>query len=91
MGQTVIPAGKYTLWTLPTPTGVQLIINQRTGQWGTEYDPAQDLVRLDLKSEPLPGAVEQFTIAVVDLGKTGELRFDWDKVRWILPFSLRAP
>ena len=47
--------------------------------------------RLYLKSEPLPGEVEQFTIAVVDLGKAGELRFDWDKVRWILPFSLRAP
>jgi len=57
----------------------------------SEYDPSQDLVRLDLKSEPLPGAVEQFTIALVDPGKAGELRFDWDKVRWILPFSLRAP
>ncbi|HEV8598694.1 MAG TPA: DUF2911 domain-containing protein [Gemmatimonadales bacterium] len=91
VGETVIPAGKYTLWTLPTPTGVQLIINKRTGQWGTEYDPTQDLVRLELKSEPLPGVVEQFTIAVIDLGKAGELRFDWDRARWILPFSLRAP
>lgn len=91
VGQTVIPAGKYTLWTLPTSTGVQLIFNKRTGQWGTEYDPTQDLVRLELKREPLPGVVEQFTIAVIDLGQAGELRFDWDRVRWILPFALRAP
>ena len=91
VGETVIPAGKYTLWTLPTPTGVKLIVNQQTGQWGTDYNPAKDLLRLDLKMEPLPGTVEQFTIAVIDLGGAGELRFDWDRTRWILPFRIRAP
>jgi hypothetical protein len=91
VGDKVIPAGKYTLWTLPTPEGVKLIVNKQTGQWGTDYDPAQDLLRLDLKTAPLPGTVEQFTIAVVDLGKVGELRFDWDRTRWILPFTFRAP
>lgn len=91
VGDKVIPAGKYTLWTLPTPTGVKLIINKQTGQWGTDYDPSQDLLRLDLTSAPLPGAVEQFTIAVISLGTAGELRFDWDRTRWILPFTFRAP
>jgi DUF2911 family protein len=91
VGETVIPAGKYTLWTLPTPSGAKLIINRQTGQWGTEYDPSQDLLRLDLKPEPLPGTVEQLTIAVIDLGAAGELRLDWDRTRWILPFRIRAP
>jgi len=91
VGDAVIPAGKYTLWTLPTPTGVKLIVNQQIGQWGTDYNPAKDLLRLDLKAEPLPGTVEQFTIAVIDLGGAGELHFDWDRTRWILPFRIRAP
>jgi DUF2911 family protein len=91
VGDQVIPAGKYTLWTLPTESGVKLIVNKQTGQWGTDYDPAQDLLRLDLKAAPLPGTVEQFTIAVVNLGKAGELHFDWDRTRWILPFTFRAP
>ncbi|HEX7024870.1 MAG TPA: DUF2911 domain-containing protein [Gemmatimonadales bacterium] len=89
VGDQVIPAGKYTLWTLPTPTGVKLIVNKQTGQWGTEYDPAQDLVRLDLRLETLPQPVERFTIAVVSLGKAGEIHFDWDMTRWILPFVIR--
>lgn len=89
VGDAVIPAGKYTLWTLPSVGGVRLIVNKQTGQWGTEYDAAQDLLRLDLKVEPLPGTVEQFTIAVVDLGGAGEIRFDWDRTRWILPFRIR--
>jgi hypothetical protein len=88
VGDRVIPAGRYTLWTLPTPGGVTLIVNRQVGQWGTNYDAAQDLLRLDLKVEPLPGTVEQFTIAVLDLGGAGELRFEWDRTRWILPFTI---
>jgi hypothetical protein len=63
IGGATVPAGKYTLWTLPSPTGWKLIINKQTGQWGTMYDAAQDLVRIDLKVETLPSAVEQFVIA----------------------------
>ena len=33
-----VPAGKYTLWTVPHTSGVDLIVNKETGQWGTEYD-----------------------------------------------------
>ncbi len=89
LGDATIPAGKYTLWTLPTPNGVSLIVNKQTGQWGTEYDPAQDLVRLAMRSESLAQPVERFTITVVPVGNGGEIRFDWDRTRWILPFTVR--
>lgn len=89
VGDGVIPAGTYTLWTLPTPTGVQLIVNRQTGQWGTQYDASQDLLRVDLRSEQLPTAVERFTITVVPVGDGGEIRFDWDKTRWVLPFRVK--
>jgi DUF2911 family protein len=55
IGGATVPAGKYTLWTLPTPTGWKLIINKQTGQWGTEYHAEQDLVRVDTKVETLAG------------------------------------
>ncbi len=89
VGDGVIPAGKYTLWTLPTPAGATLIINKQTGQWGTEYDPSKDLLRVDLRTEPLPVLVERFTIVVVPVGNGGEIRFDWDKTRWVLPFTVK--
>ncbi len=89
VGDAVIPAGKYTLWTLPTPSGTKLIINRQTGQWGTEYDSSKDLVRLDLRTEQLTEPVERLTITVVSLGAAGELRIDWDKIRWVLPFTVR--
>ena len=48
-GGTLVPAGTYTLYTLPGEKGWKLIINKQTGQWGTQYDQAQDLARVDLK------------------------------------------
>ncbi len=35
--------GMYTLWTVPSATGVELIVNKQSGQWGTGYDPQFDL------------------------------------------------
>ncbi len=83
IGGAAVPAGKYTLWTLPTPTGWQLIVNKQTGQWGTVYDPAQDLVRVDAKVETLATPVEQFTIAF----ESGKLTLTWDKTRVSVPLS----
>lgn len=85
---TPIPAGMYTLWTLPAPLGVKLIISKQTGQWGTSYDPAQDLARVDAGVEKLEPQVERFTISVADAGALGELRFDWDSTRWVVRFRV---
>jgi hypothetical protein len=83
LGGATVPAGKYTLWTLPTPTGWKLIVNRQTGQWGTAYDPAQDLVRVDAKVETLAAPVEQFTIAF----EAGLMTFTWDKTRVTVPVA----
>lgn len=57
-----VPAGTYTLYTLPGEREWQLIVNRQTGQWGTEYDQAQDLARIPMQVERLQQPVEQFTI-----------------------------
>ncbi|MGH7528010.1 MAG: DUF2911 domain-containing protein [Gemmatimonadales bacterium] len=87
-GTDTIPAGKYTLWTLPAQRGTKLIVNQQTGQWGTDYDGSQDLVRIDLRRESLPAPVERFTIAVEPSGNGGVLRLSWDTTSFALPFTV---
>jgi len=83
IGGATVPAGKYTLWTLPTPTGWKLIFNKQTGQWGTEYHAEQDLVRVDAKVETLAAPVEQLVIAF----EPGLLTFTWDKTRVSVPVA----
>jgi len=82
IGGTKVPAGKYTVWTLPSENDWKLIINKQTGQWGTKYDPSQDLARIDMKKSALPETVEQFTIAFDKKGEnTVDLNLDWENIR----------
>jgi hypothetical protein len=87
MAGTTVPAGKYSLWTIPSPTGWKLILNKNTGQWGTAYDTQYDLARLDMRTEALQQPVEQFTIAIEPEGKGGVVRLEWDKTRAWVPFE----
>jgi len=91
IGTLAVPAGTYTLWTLPTGrTSWELIVNRQTGQWGTAYDAAQDLGRVPLAVEALRGTVETFTIGVLAPSATGGvLSFDWDRTRLSVPFVVR--
>jgi hypothetical protein len=85
-GGKVVPAGKYTLWTLPTPSGAKLIINSETGQWGTDYHADKDFARLDLTGNQLAQPVEQFVIAIQPQGPGGVLRLAWDDREYLIPF-----
>jgi len=87
IGGTTVPAGKYTLWTLPSPTGWKLIINKQNGQWGTEYHPEQDLVRVDAKTEALATPVEQFVIAFEPPSAPTAITFAWDRTRYSVPVA----
>ncbi len=86
---TTLPAGKYSLFMLPTATGAKLIINRQTGQWGTEYDPSKDFARIDLNQTTLAQPADQFTIAVAPLGTGGILRMRWDDKEYSLPFRVK--
>jgi hypothetical protein len=88
-GSTVVPAGKYTLWTLPTPSGAKLIFNSETGQWGTDYHSDKDFARVDLTSRQVSPPVEQFVIGVVPQGTGGLLRFAWDDREYAIPFTVK--
>jgi hypothetical protein len=85
-----VPAGAYTLWTLPRARGVELIVNRQTGQWGTGYGPAHDLGRAAMTTDTLATPVEQFTIAIdpVD-GRRGTLAMAWGPFRWTAPIEVR--
>jgi Protein of unknown function (DUF2911) len=90
IGGAQVPAGAYSLWTIPKRDGtVQLIINRQHGQWGTNYDPAQDLVRVPMKASTAPAPQENFLIDLPGSGASGELRISWDAFVWSVPVTLQ--
>ena len=88
-GGTVVPAGFYTLWTLPSPTGWKLIVNGETGQWGTAHNAAKDLYTIEMKMSTLPQVVERFTIGVDATDQGGTINLDWDTTRASATFTVQ--
>jgi hypothetical protein len=79
IGGALVPAGSYTLYTLPGPNSWKLIINKQTGQWGTEYSQGQDLARVDMKVSQKPSGMETFTISLDKTsGTSAVLKLDWE-------------
>lgn len=87
IGTLDVPAGKYTLYTLPTAPGNpwQLIINKQTGQWGTEYHQEQDLGRTPLRSATLPSPQENMSISFEHTtANSTELHIRWETTdEWV--------
>lgn len=92
-GETTIPAGAYTLWTLPNEDGTaKLIVNKQVGQWGvgrSSYDEKADLARVDLKKEATEAAVDQFTIAIAKSSAGGGLiKLSWENTQYSVAFTV---
>jgi Protein of unknown function (DUF2911) len=82
VGGTPVPAGSYTIFTIPSADKWTLIISKKTGEWGTAYPgPEADLARIDMKVTKLPSPVENFTIAFDQGEPACTLRMDWETTR----------
>jgi hypothetical protein len=82
VGGTTVPAGSYTLFTVPDASGWKLIINKKTGEWGIPYKYESDeLARINMNVSKLPSPVENFTIAYDKSGNGCTLRIDWETTR----------
>ena len=82
VGGTPVPAGHYTLFTLPNKDKWVLIISKKTGEWGTPYPGASDdFARIDMKISTLPSPVENFTISFDKSAGGGTMNLDWGTTR----------
>jgi hypothetical protein len=85
-----VPAGTYTLWTVPHAHGVELIVNRQTGQWGTEYSRSQDLGKAPMQADSASTPVEKFTISIEPKdARHGELTLAWGTFRWTAPIVVQ--
>jgi hypothetical protein len=89
MGNLKLPAGSYSIWTLPNANEWILIINKRTGQFHKDYDSSTDFGRTRMNLKTLPAPVETFKINLKDDGgKQGTLALDWEATEASIPFTV---
>src|ERR1700685_266448 len=78
VGGKPVPAGSYTIFTVPNADGWKLIVNKTTGEWGIPYKYESDeLGRVDMKVSKLPSTVENFTISYDKSGSGCAMHIDW--------------
>ncbi|HCA78960.1 MAG TPA: hypothetical protein DEP53_04425 [Bacteroidetes bacterium] len=89
IGGMEIPRGGYSLYTFPTEGQWKLIVNKQTGQWGTIYNPQQDLARITMEKRTLSTPMERLTFVLERAGNSsGILKIEWERTSVSLPFKV---
>jgi len=82
MGGKNVPAGRYTIFILPTAAKWTLIISKQFGEFGIPYPGEQyDFARLDMKVSKLSAPLENFTISFDPAGASCTMKLDWETTR----------
>ena len=87
-GNLSLPAGTYTLYTIPTGGTWHLIVSKKTGQWGVPYPKGEDLGRVPMTLSKPAKAADQLTISIDDTQAGGTLHIDWGTTRASVPFTV---
>ncbi len=93
VGTLNVPAGSYSLYTIPTQGKWTLIVNRSTSQWGEEHGytkeiERQELGRTTVKATATGAPVETFTIRAEPAGSAASaLVLEWDRARVRIPLA----
>nr|WKN37441.1 DUF2911 domain-containing protein [Tunicatimonas sp. TK19036] len=88
-----LPAGKYTLWTIPGEERWKVIFNKENYDWGVNRngvaarDPTADALMVEVASESTTGLVEQFTIRFED--EPFAMILEWDATKVVVPIQVQ--
>lgn len=81
-----LPAGSYSVFTLPAQNGWTIMFNSRANIWGTEYDPAFDVLRVPMQAGPSGQFTEVMTITMQSKDNGGELNILWENMKASVAF-----
>lgn len=88
-----VPAGVYSLYTIPGPREWFIIVNRSTTQWGEESNytskvKGQELGRTPVERKGLKPPVETFTIRGEPGNTAGSLVLEWESTQVRIPVSV---
>ncbi|MGA2898767.1 MAG: DUF2911 domain-containing protein [Candidatus Acidiferrales bacterium] len=94
IGGKAVPAGTYTIFTIPNEDKWTLILNKTTKNakggplWGVPYPGEEgDFARVDMKASKLSSPVENFTISFDKSGSGCVMNLDWETTRASIEIS----
>lgn len=86
-----LPAGSYSLHTIPGKDEWTLIFNGTANQWGSfNYDPAKDTLRVKAKPAAVNENQEWLAFSIDPVAEdTAQVNIRWEKIS--VPFTVKVP
>jgi hypothetical protein len=86
-----LPAGSYSLHTIPRKDEWTIVFNGTANQWGSfNYDPAKDTLRVKAKPESLPANQEWLSFTIDPVTEdSAQVNIRWEKIS--VPFTVKVP
>ena len=91
IGETTIPAGAHTLYTVPSESGKsKLVFSKHLGKWGVPVDEKNDLARVDMKQDAPEKPLDQFTMSVAkNPTGGGVIKLMWENIQYSVAFTVK--
>lgn len=87
-GDKKIPAGTYTLYSIPEEKEWTIIFNSKLDTWGPyEYEEGKDVARIKVPVGKSESEVEAFTIDFEGSGSTGNMLLAWENTLVKVPLK----
>ena len=86
-----LPAGSYSLHTIPTKNEWTIVFNGTANQWGSfNYDPAKDTLRVKAKPEWVQSNQEWLSYSFDPVTEdSAQVNIRWEKIN--VPFTVKVP
>lgn len=86
-----LPAGSYSLHTIPKKDEWTIVFNGTANQWGSfNYDPAKDTLRVKAKPESLQTSQEWLSYSFDPVNEdSAQVNIRWEKIS--VPFTVKVP
>jgi hypothetical protein len=88
-GDAALPAGSYSIWTMPSQHGWTIMFNSQANIWGTEYNPDNDVLRVPMQAGPSGKFTEIMTIEILPTANGGVLNVLWENTKASVSFATR--
>jgi hypothetical protein len=86
IGDTTLPEGTYSIFTIPGEDSWTLILNKAQNTWGAySYDDNLDVVRISAPVTSASESLEAFSIALEERANGMDLHMGWGTVRVAFP------
>lgn len=90
VGNQILKAGTYTIFTIPNPDEWTIIFNKSVGLWGAyDYEKvkSQDVLQIKAKVSQTKDMYEAFTIKLTEAPYGVDMEFIWDRTKVTLPIT----